>query len=1823
LGKDAGKIISNFDGVLPEWTEDSFPGILMNVTAGRIANRLDLGGTNYTVDAACASSLAAVHLGVRELESGASDIVIAGGADTMQNPFTFLCFSKTQALSPSGNSRPLDQSADGIVIGEGIAAVVLKRLADAKRDGDRVYAIIKGSGASSDGRGKSLTAPHPDGQIRALERAYIKANVSPGTLSLVEAHATGTTVGDKAEIEALHTFLIRHQTPAKACAVGSVKSMIGHTKSTAGIASIIKVALSLYYKTLPPSLNVKKPIAPLDSMESPLYVNTCRRPWLNAVNGQSRRAGVSAFGFGGTNFHVAMEENSDYFGSLPSKATFCKWPSEVFIWRQKDLNKLIAEIRKISEVIRYNPQVPLSDLAFTVNRPFVNSSNAWNEQSSSAFNLAIVATSQVDLKQKIETIQIELNDSGADSIDKKGIFFCRSIAGQRKKIAFLFPGQGSQYVDMMADLPIQFPRVRKTFENSDVILRNQLPKPLSAYIYPPPSSDKAVQNQYDADLRQTNIAQSAMGTVDLAVFRLLKEFGVAPDIVAGHSYGEYVALCAAGVISTEDLILLSEARGRFIMQAMEQTPGTMAAVNADGDVVARHIRHISNIAVANVNAPEQTVVSGAEEAVAEAVEHFNGIGYRVYPIPVSGAFHSPLITAAAEQLSDYMKKVNFCDPCMDVYSNVNAAPYPGDPKEIPKQLVRHMVKGVQFVDQIEAMYENGASIFVECGPKNVLGGLVNRILGERSHCMIGSDSKEQSALTQICHILGNLAAHGVKINLGKLYHGRTLKQLDLEKLAKGLDKPEYSSSMLLVSGANAMPVNGGHDSEPDAFNRVIEPMMLPVSTVVTNPASDAVSNKDSSSRGGHFPTGQQRPVVVEQTVGKDQRDVSGKAPPATGHGAGAMTHFQQIMSKFLETQNRVMNAYFSNSGRTAESVIKAPAANNERLAGNNKPNDPCLDSQSEPVAAPLKDRNAHPARETSAPGQLGAASPVQRSIMVTEPLPGLIGNAPKASNDAFIITEDEYGIAKIVADKLNARKITVVVVAIGEATKSLVNGRCQVRLDSSEDAARLLKTIRSEVGPIGGFIHLSPLNERRTNLRMDTDNWRMLLEKQAKHLFFLAKEFVRGLDDAVEQDTACFIAATATGDIPGDRRETANFRFYPGQAGIAGLLKCMAIEWPLLNIKAIDFPLDASPEEIIDPLLAEIATDDKVVEIKYRNGQRLCLKPQVKPLSIETTPCLSLNDEWIILVTGGARGITFEVTLELARQYQPTLLIVGRSPLPSLEEASDTSGLTDAKSIKAALMARVQTPENNFSIAQVEKAYHRLIKEREIRRNLKAIKNAGSQFEYFDVDAADPRAFGELVDQIYRTYNRLDGVIHGAGIIEDKLIRDKTPESFERVFGTKVASGFTLGRKLHFESLRFIVFFTSVAGLFGNRGQSDYAAANEVLNKLALFLDARWPARVVAINWGPWAKKGMVSDALEKQFAQRGITMVPPCVGVRKMIEELCYGRKGDTELIIGGMNWSAGPAYETEQPIQSFPLLTSGTGARHTLAGRDEATKQLNLHHDLYLRDHVLDGKPVLPAAMAMELLTEFAKLQVPNLSLIEIADFRVLKGIVIDSSHRDIRLKADVIADAPDAKHFAVRIMGTRNSRQVYYSVEVLLGRHLQKIERWPFHHSTPMQPFDFTIRETYKKWLFHGPTFKGINEIQGSNDEGIRAWLIPSSPDSCLSDVKGGAWLIDPVVVDCIFQLHIIWARKYRGMTSLPTYIKSYKQLRPLSGDKIDCQIMITNASTGSSIIQSEIGLFNQGGVLLGIMNGCESTCSKSLNRLSENNCKMFQGIRNVCR
>ncbi len=354
----AGPLPPELDRVLPVLTEDSFPGVLGNVIAGRIANRLDLGGVNYTVDAACASSLAALDAAIGELAAGSSDVVVCGGADLHNGLVDYLMFSAVHAISPTGPCRTFDASADGTALGEGVAAVILKRLADAERDGDRIYAVIKGVAGASDGKSLGLTAPRREGQVRALERTYAATGISPAEVGLVEAHGTGTIVGDRTELQTLADVFGGAGVEPGSCALGSVKSQIGHTKCAAGLAGLIKVALALYHRTLPPTINIEQPNPGWDAEASPFTLSLEPRPWL----GEGRTAGLSAFGFGGTNFHAIVAEHPGSTAGPEVRS------AELFLFRGDERDAAAARMDALAAALERDDRWRLRDLAWTLSR---------------------------------------------------------------------------------------------------------------------------------------------------------------------------------------------------------------------------------------------------------------------------------------------------------------------------------------------------------------------------------------------------------------------------------------------------------------------------------------------------------------------------------------------------------------------------------------------------------------------------------------------------------------------------------------------------------------------------------------------------------------------------------------------------------------------------------------------------------------------------------------------------------------------------------------------------------------------------------------------------------------------------------------------------------------------------------------------------------------------------------------------------------------------------------------------------------------------------------------------------------------------------------------------------------------------------------------------------------------------------------------------------------------------------------------------------------------------------------------------------------------
>ncbi len=722
----------------PEITEDTMPGELSNCVAGRVANLYNFRGPNFTCDAACASAMAAVSAAVEGLAAHEYDVAVTGGIDRNMGASTFVKFCKIGALSATG-SRPYSDGADGFVMGEGAAIFVMKRLADAERDGDRVYAVVRAMGGSSDGKGKGITAPNPIGQKLAIERAWQLAGESPATATLIEGHGTSTRVGDVVETESMMDVLKEFHLPAGSVALGSVKSNIGHLKSSAGAAGLLKTMFALHERLLPPSVNCERTNPDIDFAHSPLFVNRELRPW-DVPKDQPRRAGVSAFGFGGTNFHAVME---DYVPGRIKADTKKSVVVDVPVEKHSDWGgaqaapcgkkplrgALVLGAATQGELAHKLRSFAAETEAGRAPEPAVPSEADLKANERIAIDYADAA----DLAQKSAKAlaAFEKNHEGMwKSLRARGVFRGTGPAG---KVAFLYTGQGSQYVNMMKALRASETVVAKTFDEADEALRPLLAKPLSEYIFVD-SADKAAIAKAEEDLRQTAITQPAVLATDVALTRMLALYGIQPDLTMGHSLGEYGALVTAGVLPFNNALETVSARGREMTRVSGGDHGRMAAVNAPIEDIERLLKTVDGyVVIANLNSTRQAVIGGASDAVGRALDLFHKEGIAAVELHVSHAFHTSIVAAASEPLRQMLHRHNVQPPRIPVIANVTGEFYPGGPDAVPQivdLLARQVAAPVQFVKGLQTLYAAGARVFVETGPKKALQGFVDDVFDD-------------------------------------------------------------------------------------------------------------------------------------------------------------------------------------------------------------------------------------------------------------------------------------------------------------------------------------------------------------------------------------------------------------------------------------------------------------------------------------------------------------------------------------------------------------------------------------------------------------------------------------------------------------------------------------------------------------------------------------------------------------------------------------------------------------------------------------------------------------------------------------------------------------------------------------------------------------------------------------------------------------------------------------------------------------------------------------------------------------------------------------
>jgi acyl transferase domain-containing protein/NAD(P)H-dependent flavin oxidoreductase YrpB (nitropropane dioxygenase family)/NAD(P)-dependent dehydrogenase (short-subunit alcohol dehydrogenase family) len=1434
-----GTLPAQLDEQLPQLTEDSFPGVLANVIAGRIANRLDLGGANYTVDAACASALAAIDLACKELRAGTSSMVLAGGADVNNGIHYYLMFAAVQALSATGRCRPFDASADGIALGEGVACVVLKRLADAERDGDRIYAVIKGIGSASDGRSLGLTAPRPEGQRRALERAYQMAGISPAEVGLVEAHGTGTVVGDRTELAVLTDLFTSAGTPTGSCTLGSVKSQIGHTKCTAGLAGLIKAARAVHTGIRPPTGQLSDPNPYWDRASSPFSFDLAVRPWASTAR---RVAGVSAFGFGGTNFHAVI---SSYEGAPEPRHGLDVWPAELFLFTGADRAAAVTEMDRLAELLAANDAAgrpwQLRDAARTVCGS--RRGRVW---------VAVVADDLDDLAAKLDRAQ-----AGAVT---DGVFLAPEEGGAAGQVAFLFPGQGSQRPGMLADLFVAFPRLRRFLELGDR---------WAGTMFPPAAFGKEESARQRAALTETWVAQPALGITGLAMHELLTSLGVQPGHLGGHSYGELVALAAAGAVDPAELLELSEARGRAILAAAGSDPGTMAAVAAAVERV-QAVLEAEPVVVANHNAPDQAVISGPTPAVQATLNRLAEAGITGTRIPVACAFHSPVVAGATPIFAAELDRRAVGSPQLPVWSNTTAAPYPSAPAAIRKALATHIVEPVRFVEQIEAMYSAGVRVFVEAGPGQVLTQLVDAILRDRPHIAVATDAPGEPGLRRLLRTLAELAVTGVPVDPAALFQGRDARTASMPETPR---RPGWMVNGYLVKTADGQYLPGG---------------LRPAQQVtMVNRADGVIAN--------------------------------GVRPATEGQPDAAVLEFLRSTRELIAAQREVMLGYLGSPARPPTSMPAATlaagavdTAASDQIpetgpTGAVEPDELAPESVLATVQSLVSERTGYPVEMLEADLDLEADLSID-SIKRTELVGTLTDRLRLATGTALDDSATEEltrrRTLRGIVDWITNRTGTPAPATPSQrARRYLVDTAGLPPLAVSPDASLAGRRIVVVGDGVGVALELSVLLEQRgADVRLlspeqaspeksSTDQHNEVTATDA--LIYLAAldrgrapllpDGFAAIRDAILGGVEQLIVVTGSGGRFG-RGPNAN-----GVAGVGlpGLARTIAREFPDRLVRSVDVDPKEEPVHLAGYLLGELLTPDGPTAVGYPAGERVTLKLVPAPLPGSSSPT-RYEPGSVVLLTGGARGITARIAIGLARAGAGHLELVGRTPAPAGDEDSVIAAATDQVALRRVLaQAGGRTP------AQIEAATSQILAQREIRATLAELTGIAASVRYSALDVRDPAAVSALVDDVYHRHGRLDGIVHGAGVLADRLLAGKSPEEFARVWATKVDGARALARAAR-DDLGFLVLFGSVSGVFGNRGQADYAAANDALDTLARIWASRTRGRVVAVDWGPWAASddgtGMVSAEVEREYARRGIALIEPGDGVACLLAELANG---------------------------------------------------------------------------------------------------------------------------------------------------------------------------------------------------------------------------------------------------------------------------------------------------------------------------------------------
>jgi len=1716
IGVTAPKIVRSLQGLLnltPEMAleaekhikagyitvdDTTLLGRLNSTAGGFISNKFGFTGPCYSVSAACATSLVAIYSAIQMINNGILDAAVVGGGEENLFPAHFIEFSALGALAgvsgfacpPEASSRPFDSTRDGFVLGEGGGMIVIERESVAKKRGARVYSYITGVGASNNDRG--MVESVAETQKIAIRAGFEDANYGPEMVDLVECHATATVQGDLEEIRALKSFYSN----GRRVMLSSFKSQIGHCLGASGIISLGRGVMSLQSGIYPPTLNYRSPDADIDLERWGFQVTPQPEAWPKPAH-QPRRLQINAFGFGGANFVVHLEEclNGTGVVLVPGAS---RPPAGPEVKEEPAPSAMIEGVSLLKTRISAVPH-----------------------------RLGVVAEGDAEARDKVAALApltAPLTDKTLRGLAGQGIFAAPEVEPPAP-MALVFTGQGTYYPGMGRNLYDTFPLVRQWIERVDAGADFDLLD--------------LMFNSQDEDLQKTRWQQPALFTFEYALVSQLLALGVKPAAMAGHSMGEILALCVAGVFSWQDGFRIINQRARCMDKAagLNLDPGAMIAVDVPEEVLQQKLAQRRNVQVTNFNSPRQIVLGGGTDEVLGLKAELDQEGYWNAQLRVSMAFHSPIMAVIREEMAEFLAGIELHPPQIPVISNTTREPYPDEPEAIRKILLDHLENPVHWQQNVETLWhDHGVRTFVEVGPKNTLCNLIADTF-EAPRCIHTSLPENEAhafraAVAQL-YALGYVqpAQPAAQVTLPQAAPApapRPPPPIPADNRAVAVMQREINTFVLDTFGKYLKP------AILEAIRREVDPSFSEArfaelfnASLLTGPALAA--GPPSTVPGAAAPAMAPAAAEVTQVLpplspGDYVETVIRIIMDATGYERDEIEPHMDIRQDLAIRSSRlpvIMDAAERHFGitikledfinvRTVQEIADRIALVRERGAA--------------PGTAAEADSDAATAPEPGASATPSQPEAIKRIVFHEVPLGGSAGTTLKLAPGqeiAVMCPASGSTLAAAVAEALG-RQFAVV--------PRILDLPGQIEARPPEDSAQAAPSL-------AGLVLV--LDEAANAAIQDIEAIPTRLA-----------EFFGAMQQLVASPGRKFCLLITRGGCDADPAAVV-------VEGVRGMFLDAALEYDSVLFRSVALDGDTDLET---GLKQALSLDHSLAEIRFHGQEAFTIEGHVQPLSLIDPPDFALNPGDVVVVSGGGKGITPHLAYALAPN-RPRLVLLGSS---EFDPEVDYDSLIAASAGLAGASPLTSGGNSPAAPAAQADAAMRLASGGEIAQTLKELARQGIEATYYSCDVNDPENVAAVLGRVVSRYGGISGVIHGAGIIRDSFMEFMTAADFTQVVEVKLLGAWNLYRAAREHGLRFMVMLSSITAVRGNVGQINYCAGNRAMAALAPVIAARQPSvRAKALMLPPIEGAGMADDPELRELMQlKGmgdayitvnelaelfyrelflgpaqehwvmpIRTLPPLKTVRLDLEEPSPGP---------GYISAAGVTYrENEFPmIQTIHHLDMG-------AGTLEAGRTFSLDHDLWMEDHrpfKFMKHPFVSGVMALETFMEAASLLCPRLTVLGVRQVQYLDILECPPGvNREARILCRRLQENPGGEVICeVSISSpyiTGNGRildrwTTNYAGQVILGPRGEPLPDWPGFTVRPeeLDGDQFNqerVLRFYRKYSDFGERYRLLNGLDGSSRGVIRGRLILNRVED-FAGLKDARYQYSPYLLEALQHL-----------------------------------------------------------------------------------------------